>query len=162
MRARYFLAFAALCAVAAACENDPLVPQCEEITTSVARTNGDTVTTASGLRYLEVQAGTGPALETCRGVSLRYVLMLQSGAVVDSLETGQALTFMLGREGERFIPGFEEGLIGMKAGGQRRLIVPPGLGYGAQVLPARPPLFAGAPANSTLIFDVRVQQVEAP
>jgi FKBP-type peptidyl-prolyl cis-trans isomerase len=162
MRARYFVAFAALCAVAAACENDPVRPQCEEITSTRTATRGDTIVTSTGLRYIELQAGTGPALEACRGVSLRYTAMLESGAVVDSLETGRVLTFVLGRAGERFIPGFEEGLVGIRAGGQRRLIVSPALGYGAQALPARPPLFAGAPPNSTLIFDVRVQQVEAP
>lgn len=162
MRVRYFLAFAALCAVGAACENDPIGPRCDDITRTNTANRGDTIVTSTGLRYLEVQAGTGAALESCRAVSLRYTAMLESGAVIDSLEAGRTVTFVLGREGERFIPGFEEGLLGMRAGGQRRLIVPPALGYGAQALPARPPLFAGAPGNSTLIFDVRVQQVEAP
>jgi peptidylprolyl isomerase len=162
MRARYFLAFAALCAVVAACEKNPVGPQCEDITSTVARTNGDTVTTASGLRYRDLQAGTGPALESCRAVALRYTAMLESGAVVDSLDTGQAYVFVLGREGERFIPGFEEGLLGMRAGGLRRLIVPAALAYGAESRPARPPRFVGIPANSTLVFDVLVQQVEAP
>ncbi len=162
MRARSFLAIAALCAVAAACENDPVGPQCEDITRTTAATRGDTVITTTGLRYLELQAGTGPALESCRGVALRYTAMLDSGAVVDSLDAGQSLVFVLGREGERFIPGFEEGLLGLRAGGERRLIVPAALAYGAESRPARPPRFAGIPANANLIFDIRVQQVEAP
>lgn len=162
MRAGYFAAIAALCAVAAACENDPVGPQCTDITRTTAATRGDTVVTTTGLRYLDLQAGTGPAVESCRGVALRYTAMLESGAVVDSLDTGQSLVFVLGRDGERFIPGFEEGLLGLQAGAQRRLIVPANLAYGAESRPARPPRFAGIPANSTLVFDIRVEQVEAP
>lgn len=162
MRARYFVVFAALCAVAAACENDPIGPRCQEITSTVARTNGDTVTTTTGVRYRELQVGTGAAVQSCQGVSLRYTAMLENGTVIDSLETGRAFTFVLGRDGERSIPGFEEGLLGIRVGGQRRLIIPPALGYGAE--PQRNPNTGVVviPANSTLIFDVRVLQVEAP
>ena len=162
MRARYFLAFAALCAVAAACENDPLQPGCENITQTNSGTRGDTVVTSTGLRYLELQAGTGAALESCRAVSLRYIARLQNGTVIDSLETGRTLTFVLGRDGERFIPGFEEGLVGMRAGGERRVIVPPALGYGSEAQVDRQTGAVIIPAHSTLIFDLRVQQVEAP
>ncbi|HLL82769.1 MAG TPA: FKBP-type peptidyl-prolyl cis-trans isomerase [Longimicrobium sp.] len=162
MRARYFVVFAALCAVAAACENDPIGPQCEEITSTVARTNGDTVTTTTGLRYRDVQAGTGPALQSCKAVSLRYIARLENGTVIDSLETGRSFSFVLGREGERSIPGFEEGLVGIRAGGERRLIVPAALAYGAEPQRDRNTGVVVIPANSTLIFDIRVLQVEAP
>jgi len=162
MRARYFVVFAAVCAVAAACENDPIGPQCDEITSTVARTNGDTVTTTTGLRYRDVQAGTGPALESCKAVSLRYIARLENGTVIDSLVTGRSFSFVLGREGERSIAGFEEGIVGMRAGGERRLIVPPALGYGAQAQTNPNTGAVVIPANSTLLFDVRVLQVEAP
>jgi peptidylprolyl isomerase len=162
MRARYFVMFAALCAAAAACENDPIGPECEEITSTRTATRGDTVVTASGLRYLEPRAGTGAALEACKAVSLRYVARLENGTVIDSLRTGEALTFVLGREGERFIDGFEEGLIGVRAGGERRLIIPPALGYGAEPQIDRTTGAVVIPGSSTLIFDIRVQQVEAP
>jgi peptidylprolyl isomerase len=162
MRARYFVVFAALCAVAAACENDPIRPACDDITSTVARTNGDTVTTTTGLRYRELQAGSGASLESCRAVSLRYTARLENGTVIDSLETGRTLDFVLGREGERFIPGFEEGLVGMRAGGQRRLIVPAALGYGSEPQIDRRTGAVVIPANSTLIFDLQVQQVQGP
>jgi FKBP-type peptidyl-prolyl cis-trans isomerase len=162
MRARYFVVFAALCAVAAACENDPIGPQCEEITTTRATTRGDTVVTASGLRYLEPRAGTGAALEACKAVSLRYIARLENGTVIDSLRTGDALTFVLGRDGERFIAGFEEGLLGVMAGGERRLIIPPALGYGAEPQIDQRTGQVVIPGSSTLIFDIRVLQVEAP
>lgn len=160
MRARYFLAFAALCAVAAACENDPLVPQCEEITSTVARTNGDTVTTASGLRYLEVRAGTGATVAPCADVGIHYTLFV-NGAALDSLRTpGREFPFTPGAQPPEVILGVEEGVLGMRVGGRRRLIIPPSLGYGAspQVDPRTGTVVI--PANSTLVFDVEVVSFE--
>jgi peptidylprolyl isomerase len=156
MRARYFLAFAALCAAAAACENDPVGPQCEEISSTVARTNGDTVTTTTGLRYLEVRAGTGATVAACTDVGIHYTLFL-NGTAVDSLRTpGQEFPFLPGAQPPEVIRGVEEGVLGMRVGGRRRLIIPPALGYGATAQIDRRTGAVVIPANSTLVFDVEV------
>jgi FKBP-type peptidyl-prolyl cis-trans isomerase len=69
-----------------------------------------------------------------------------------SYERNEPFTLQLGAGS--VIPGWEQGLQGMKVGGKRRLTIPPSLGYGAQG--------AGStiPPNATLIFDVELLQVQ--
>lgn len=157
MRARTFIALASLCAAAAACEN-PAVDQgqCEPPRTTLTQ-RGDTVVSSTSLRYIETLVGTGSPARFCRGAAVRYVGRLQSGAVFDSVPTDSAFRFILG--GTPLIPGFTEGVLGMKVGGERRLIIPPALGYGSQTRPARPG-FSGIPENATLVFDVKLVAVE--
>ncbi len=157
MRVRSFLALATLCAVAAACENDPVGSGCRDVTNATASTRGDTVLTASGLRYVDLTVGTGTVVESCRGVAVRYVGRLETGAVFDSVPTNAYYPFTPGVE--PLIAGFEQGVVGMKVGGVRRLIIPASLGYGAEAQPARG-TFSGIPANSTTIFDITVLEVE--
>ncbi|HEX8359312.1 MAG TPA: FKBP-type peptidyl-prolyl cis-trans isomerase [Longimicrobium sp.] len=157
MRVRSFLALASLCAVAAACENDPIGSGCRDVTNTTASTRGDTVITATGLRYLNLTVGSGATVESCRGVAVRYVGRLENGAVFDSVPTNAYYPFRPGVE--PLIAGFEQGVVGMKEGGVRRLIIPASLGYGAAAQQARGG-FSGIPANSTTIFDITVIEVE--
>jgi FKBP-type peptidyl-prolyl cis-trans isomerase len=97
--------------------------------------------------------GTGAEAVAGSRVTVNYVGMLPDGTIFDASERhGQAFTFTLGA-GE-VIQGWDQGVAGMKVGGQRRLIVPPAFGYGAQEIPGV------IPANSTLIFDVELVGVE--
>ncbi len=103
--------------------------------------------------------GTGATAEPGKVVSILYVGMLQDGTVFDSSanNNNQPLTFALGSQD--IIPGFQIGVNGMKEGGERRISVPPELGYGSQDLkdPAGNVII---PANSTIIFDIKLVKVE--
>lgn len=121
----------------------------------LAGTSITPVTLAGGLEYADVKVGTGKAAQTGSSVSVEYTGWLASnGQKFDSSydHGGQPFTLTLGQH--QVIPGWEEGLVGMKAGGTRRLLIPPALGYGS----------AGSgsaiPPNATLIFDVTVLSVQ--
>ena len=109
--------------------------------------------TADGLQIIEVEVGTGEEAQSGQTVSVHYTGWLADGTKFDSsLDRGQALTFVLGAG--QMIPGFDEGVAGMKVGGMRRLILPPDLAYGPQ---GRPPVI---PPNAELTFDVQLVSVQ--
>lgn len=96
--------------------------------------------------------GTGAEAVVGSTVSVNYVGRLENGTVFDaSANHGGPFSFTLGQG--MVIAGWEQGILGMKEGGKRTLTIPPDLGYGAsQVGPI--------PANSTLIFEVELVQVQ--
>lgn len=106
---------------------------------------------ASGLIIEEKTAGTGPAAKAGQKVGMRYVGKLSNGKVFDQCTSGKPFSFKLGK-GE-VIKGWDEGVKGMRVGAERRLTCPPKLAYGSQKLP-------GIPANSTLIFDVKLVEIK--
>jgi FKBP-type peptidyl-prolyl cis-trans isomerase len=114
----------------------------------------DTVTTASGLKYADITIGTGAVAGDSSTVAVHYTGWLSDGTAFDSSEGGLPIQLKIGRHS--VISGFEEGIRGMQVGGKRRLIIPPDLGYGAT--PIKDPNNGKVviPANSTLIFDVRL------
>jgi FKBP-type peptidyl-prolyl cis-trans isomerase len=108
--------------------------------------------TASGLEYVEVQAGTGEQAKAGKTVSVHYTGKLQDGKVFDSsVSRGEPITFPLGAG--RVIKGWDEGIALMKVGGKAQLIIPPDLAYGERG--------AGGviPPNATLVFDVELLSV---
>jgi peptidylprolyl isomerase len=113
---------------------------------------GSEITTGSGLKYVDEVVGTGESPSPGKIVSVHYTGWLENGTQFDSsrgLDRGQPLEFSIGVG--RVIKGWDEGVMTMKVGGKRKLIIPPDLGYGA----------TGAgrgriPPNSTLIFDVEL------
>lgn len=109
--------------------------------------SGETVTTASGLGYIDIQEGTGESPLTGDTVVVNYTGWLQDGGTKfdSSLERPQPFSFVLGTGS--VIAGWDEGVATMKVGGKRRLIIPPELAYGAAGQGSIPP-------NATLIFDI--------
>lgn len=107
------------------------------------------VTTDSGLQYIDVVEGTGATPAAGQKITVHYTGTLEDGRKFDSSrDRNQPFSFQVGTG--QVIKGWDEGLSTMKVGGQRRLIIPPELGYGARG--------AGGviPPNATLIFDVEL------
>jgi peptidylprolyl isomerase len=121
-------------------------------TSSPMKVNGQPTTTASGLQYWDIVVGTGATAMPGNPVKVHYSGFLTNGQKFDSSrDRGEPFSFPLGAG--QVIKGWDEGVAGMKVGGQRQLRIPPALGYGA----------AGAggaiPPNATLIFDVELLEV---
>ncbi|MFJ3045720.1 FKBP-type peptidyl-prolyl cis-trans isomerase [Herbaspirillum chlorophenolicum] len=116
-----------------------------------------TVTTASGLQYEEITAGSGDEAKAGSHVTVHYTGWLQNadgsaGSKFDSSkDRNDPFAFPLGAG--HVIKGWDEGVQGMKIGGVRKLIIPADLGYGARG--------AGGviPPNATLIFEVELLAV---
>ena len=109
---------------------------------------GTEVTTASGLKYTDTSEGTGAAAQNGQMLTVHYTGTLQNGTKFDSsVDRGKPYQFRLGSGS--VIKGWDEGLLGMKIGGKRKLIIPPSLGYGARGTSNIPP-------NSELHFDVEL------
>ncbi|MCW9057296.1 MAG: FKBP-type peptidyl-prolyl cis-trans isomerase [Gammaproteobacteria bacterium] len=112
-----------------------------------------TITTDSGLQYEDLSVGDG-SQATGRGqtVTVHYTGWLEDGSKFDSSrDRDDPFSFPL--DCRYVIPGWDEGVKGMKVGGTRKLTIPPELGYGA----------AGAggviPPNATLIFEVELLEI---
>jgi len=115
--------------------------------------------TSKELQKIDVKQGTGAEATPGKVVVVHYTGWLYDPAKPDSKgakfdssrDRGQTFDFPLG--GGRVIKGWDQGVAGMKVGGQRTLIIPPDLGYGARG--------AGGviPPNATLVFDVELIEV---
>lgn len=108
-----------------------------------------TVTTESGLKYVDMVVGTGRQPEVGDTASVHYTGWLADGKKFDSsVDRKEPFSFRVGAG--QVIKGWDEGVMGMKIGGKRKLTIPPQLGYGARG--------AGGviPPNATLTFDVEL------
>ena len=107
----------------------------------------------AGLQQIDLVDGTGPAAKDGDKLKLQYVgLAWSTGQEFDaSWDRGETIPVTLGAGA--VIQGWDRGIVGMKKGGRRLLVIPPSLGYGAQ---GQPPAIA---ANETLVFVVDVTEV---
>lgn len=114
-----------------------------------ASDGGNTITR---LVVNDVRIGTGPAATAGDTVTVNYIGSTRDGVQFDSsYSRGEPFTFTIG-EG-RVIPGWEQGVPGMKVGGQRILIIPPEMGYGNRAVgPIEP--------NSILVFAVELLSIK--
>lgn len=133
----------------------------KEVTDAVASTvaqynsgaiNSQLKTTASGLKYIIVQEGTGKKAEAEKVVSVNYYGVLKTGEMFDNSYTrGMPFSFALGKG--MVIKGWDEGIALLKEGGKAYLFIPAALGYGEA---GAPPTI---PANAELIFYVELDKV---
>ena len=123
---------------------------------SAGTVSGDLVELPSGLKYVDVVAGTGRAARRGDRLSVKYEGMTarQPGEwrVFDD-NRGRQMHFLLGTS--EVIQGWDIGLVGMRRGGTRRLVIPPHLGYGARGASGK------IAPNATLVFQVRLMNVQA-
>ncbi|RYO99802.1 hypothetical protein DL764_006695 [Monosporascus ibericus] len=105
------------------------------------------VKVVQGVTVDDRKLGTGRAVKKGDRVDVRYIGKLQDGKVFDSNKKGKPFSFKAG-DGQ-VIKGWDIGIVGMSVGGERRLTIPAHLAYGSKSLP-------GIPANSQLIFDVKL------
>lgn len=106
---------------------------------------------ATSLKIDDLVVGKGAASKSGDRVTVHYTGWLTDGTKFDSSkDRGQPFPFTLGA-GE-VIPGWDQGVAGMKVGGKRKLTIPPDLGYGASGTGPIPP-------NATLIFEVELLKI---
>lgn len=106
------------------------------------------------LEVKDLEEGSGAAAKSGDAVTVNYVgVDYKTGKEFDaSWDRGEPFTFTLG--GGEVIPGWEKGVEGMKVGGRRELVIPPGLGYGST---GSPPAI---PPNETLVFVIDLEALE--
>lgn len=106
------------------------------------------------LQITDETVGTGAIAEAGDTVTVNYVGSLTDGTVFDASANhgSSGFTFTLGSG--QVIKGWDEGIVGMKVGGKRKLVIPPSLAYGDQAVGS------AIPANSTLVFEVELLKVQ--
>jgi FKBP-type peptidyl-prolyl cis-trans isomerase len=130
----------------------PLIAGCGSSSPSTPSTSSGTFT------QTDLVVGTGPDATVGKTISVNYTLWLYDtsktdgkGTLVQSSVGSTPFSFVLGAG--QVIKGWDQGVVGMKVGGTRRLIVPPDLAYGSTGQ-------NGIPANATLVFEITLLSVQ--
>lgn len=131
--------------------NIPSNPAVETYAASLGVTIANMTRRSDNLYVQDLVVGTGAEAVTGRVVRVTYSGWLISGSRFDSNVGRDPFIFTLGAQ--MVIAGWDQGVLGMKVGGKRRLVIGSALGYGNQ---GQGPI----PANSTLVFDVEVLGVQ--
>lgn len=125
-------------------------------------TNAPNVNNPTALTKTDIAIGTGAEAVNGARVQVNYTGWLYSaaagdfkGAKFDASQPGKPFTFVIGAVGtnESVIPGFGQGVLGMKVGGKRTILIPSSLGYGAGGVPG------AIPGNNGLVFEVELVKV---
>ncbi len=112
------------------------------------------ISTTKGVEIYDEQIGTGAQAAQGTIAIVHYVGTLADGSKFDSsIDRGKPFIFPVG--GGQVIRGWDVGIVGMKVGGVRKLIIAPEFAYG-------PNAFGPIPANSTLTFQIQLMAVESP
>jgi FKBP-type peptidyl-prolyl cis-trans isomerase len=156
---RKISALLAVVLLATSClDGDPFVPQIDKVYFAPSL-NVDleaSTRTPSGLYYRDLTVGDGAEVDTASGdsVGVRYTGWLRNAEQFDSnVGATGPLRFKTGAG--TVIPGFDQGVRGMRVNGRRQIIVPPNLGYGA---PGSGPI----PPYSILVFEITLQTIYPP
>ena len=166
MQARLFaLAFASMVLITACGRNDKPADAPAAASDSAAASNVDTVAPAApgasdmALQKTDLTPGNGAEIKSGQTALVHYTGWLyepgapdHKGKQFDSSMGGEPFEFQLGAG--HVIPGWDQGVVGMKVGGKRNLVIPPDMGYGAR----------GAgngliPPGATLVFDVELVEI---
>jgi FKBP-type peptidyl-prolyl cis-trans isomerase len=108
-----------------------------------------------GIEKEDVVEGTGPAVKKGDRVSVHYTGRLLDGTQFDSsLDRGTPFEFVIGQQ--QVIEGWDDGVVGMKKGGKRKLKIPPHLAYGRK---GSPPKIG---PDATLLFDIELLEIVPP
>ena len=110
-------------------------------------------TMSNGLVIEDIKIGDGQEVEKFNIVTVNYTGLLEDGTKFDSSLNPGRTPFRFTVGAGQVIQGWDQGLIGMKIGGTRKLTIPPELGYGSR---DNGPI----PANSTLIFEIDLLGIE--
>lgn len=110
-------------------------------------------TKVDSLQHTDLDPGSGPAAKNGDCLVMKYQGSLAADGTIfdENYSKKQALQFKLGAG--QVIPGWDQGLVGMKVGGTRRLVIPASLGYGSQGQ-------GSIPANSDLVFVVKLLKIQ--
>jgi FKBP-type peptidyl-prolyl cis-trans isomerase len=130
------------------------------LTVGASKETTVTATVPTELTITDVKTGTGPAITAGKTAVVHYTGWLYSPTAHDhkgkkfdsSRDRNDPFSFNVG--GGEVIGGWDQGVVGMQVGGQRQLVIPPSLGYGARG--------AGGviPPNATLLFDIELLKIQ--
>lgn len=139
--------------LASACTKKAAEPAATtQATTAAPATTAQTAATEVKVEMVDTVVGKGAEAVSGKNVTVHYTGTLKDGTKFDSsVDRKEPFTFTLGAG--QVIKGWDQGLLGMKVGGKRKLTIPAELAYGANAVGA-------IPANSTLIFDVELLEVK--
>jgi FKBP-type peptidyl-prolyl cis-trans isomerase FkpA len=137
----------------------PSDPATETFAPSLGVNISQMTRTSEGVYYRDLSTGTGPEFTTSTdSVDLSYAGFLKDGKLFESVSNERFRRLDL----SALIPGFRIGMLGMKEGGARKVVIPSELGYGGRSRRNPQTLEIVVPRQSTLIFDITLIRVFNP